>query len=56
MGDNLEAQYEADLARAMALSMETHAMETLRRRESVQSGKKFFFYLIIYCKFSIDRP
>ena len=46
MGDNLEAQYEADLARAMALSMETHAMETLRRRESVQSGKRSLFHLL----------
>ena len=29
-----EAQYEADLAKAMALSLETHAMENQRRRDS----------------------
>ena len=35
MGDEA-AQYEADLAKAMALSLETHAMETQRRRDSGQ--------------------
>ena len=31
MGD--QEQYEADLAQALALSLETHAIETLRRQE-----------------------
>ena len=31
MGD--QDQYEADLAQALALSLETHAIETLRRQE-----------------------
>ena len=35
MGDEA-AQYEADLAKAMALSLETHALETQRRRDSGQ--------------------
>ena len=35
MGDEA-AQYEADLAKALSLSLETHAMETQRRRDSGQ--------------------
>ena len=35
MGDSPgDAQYEADLARAMALSLQTHAAETQRRQSA----------------------
>ena len=36
MGDAAEAQYEADLARAMELSLRTHAAEAAWRRDSGQ--------------------
>ena len=34
MGDAAEAQYEADLAKAIALSLQTEAKETEKRRIS----------------------
>ena len=36
MGEAAEAQYEADLARAMELSLRTHAAEAAWRRDSGQ--------------------
>ena len=50
MGDSPgDAQYEADLARAMALSLQTHAAETQRRQSAgaghVALGRIIKFFL-----------
>ena len=43
MADQDEAQFQADLKRALELSLETAAQENNRREGTVSGGKKKYF-------------
>ena len=51
--DPIEAKFDEDLQKAMALSMETHALEEMRKSRDT-TGKKLHNYTKFKVNWSID--